>query len=279
MPGNIVAGNPIHMMMPRRTLIQKGLVKGVSLITAMGERVAAGTTITGEDIWRGNDLSNTPAIPGSKIEIPTPAIAGEQMTFISEDDADNGATATGILTLTMEYIQAVTGEEKIEIITLDGTTPVNTVAEDIMFVNDLCALTVGSNGVAEGNIRFYRQTDNTRVYGLIEAGGNKYLVPHRMVPGGKTLMNVFWHAHESNGKRAYTRLRATISKGVNGRTVNNPGIFCFVANSALNTHGTGGVPVYDYFPAFSILKASIWPAAAAGGADIAVQWEGELHTN
>ncbi|GAG86698.1 unnamed protein product, partial [marine sediment metagenome] len=82
------------------------------------------------------------------------------MTFISENNADNGATATGVLTLRMEYLDAA-GDEQTEDITMNGTTGVNTTATDIRFINDLYSLTVGSNGVAEGNIRVYKTGADT----------------------------------------------------------------------------------------------------------------------
>jgi len=37
--------------------VQMGLVTGHKVMRGMGEREAIGTTATGEDLWRGNELS------------------------------------------------------------------------------------------------------------------------------------------------------------------------------------------------------------------------------
>jgi len=145
---NNVIGNPYYF----RTEVGKRTLAGWKPICGMGERESIGTTATGEDVWRGNEL--TPA-PTSTVTVPTPAEAGEQMTIVSEGDADNGATATGALTIRVCYLDAA-GAEQEEDVTLDGTTPVNTVATDIRFVNDFHTVTVGSNGVAEGHIKIYK---------------------------------------------------------------------------------------------------------------------------
>jgi len=68
----------------------------------LGERESMGTTATGEDVWRGNELSPAPT---SDVQIPTPAGAGEQMTLVSESNADNGATVTGVLTVKLHYVE------------------------------------------------------------------------------------------------------------------------------------------------------------------------------
>ncbi len=82
-----------------KTQVALGNVPGWAIMNAMGESEDMATTATGEDIWRGNDL--TPA-PTSTTTIPTPSPAGEQMTVVSESNADNGATVTGVLTARIE---------------------------------------------------------------------------------------------------------------------------------------------------------------------------------
>ena len=83
------------------TEILRGNISGLSMFSAMGERESIGTTLTGEDLWRGNQL--TPA-PTSHILIPTPADAGEQMTIVSEDADDDGdPVGTGARTVRIHY--------------------------------------------------------------------------------------------------------------------------------------------------------------------------------
>ena len=248
--------------------VAAGNVPGSSIMRAIGERINVGTTPAGEDIWRGNDLSSTPAAPGSTTSIPDPSSSGEQMTFISESDADNGATATGVLTLRIFYIDAA-GAEQTEDLTMDGVAEVDTIATDIRYINDVCSLTVGSNGVAVGNIRWYRTGTNTRVYGMIAAGGNKSLVPHRMVPAGKALILKGWHAEEGRGQRINVRIRSTDVDGVLA-----PGVYCFKDTAFVNRSSLGELPLNEKIPALSIVKVSGWAVVVAG--DVGCSWWGEV---
>lgn len=240
----------------------------------LGERDSIGTTAGGEDLWRGNELSSTPAAPGSHTVIPAPADAGEQMTLISENDADNGATATGILTLVLSYLDAA-GDAQFEIVTMNGTTAVDTVATDIRFVQDMQSLTVGSGGVAAGNIRIYRKITNTRVYSMIAAGGNQDLVPHKMVPRAKTLYLKRWLCSEaSNAKRCHMRLRADCDN--EHPPVRQAGVFLFKSTVALDSAAVPTELAYS-IPALSIVKVS--GQADVSGAELAVHWWGMLVDN
>lgn len=251
--------------------VAKGNVAGHSIMRGVGERDSVGTTAAGEDVWRGNELSATPAALGSHTVIPAPADAGEQMTIISESNADNGATATGALTVTITYLDG-TGVEQSEIVTMNGTTGVDTVATDIRFIQDLQVLTVGSNTGAEGHIRIYRKADNTRVYSMITAGGNHSLVPHKMIPLGKTLYVEHWMFGEaSTNKRCRVRLRADCNDAV--PPVRQHNVFLFKSVAALNS-AIGVMDVIIAVPALSMVKASAH--AEVSGAEISVHWWGVL---
>ena len=247
--------------------ISRGRTPGQRVVRKKGERESFGTTVTGEDIWRGNEL--TPA-PTSHTTVPHPPDVGEQMTVVSESNADNGATATGVLTVRIDYIDAA-GAEQTEDVTLNGTTPVNTVATDIRFVNDFYALTVGSNGVAEDHIKIYAQTDSGLVYSMIAKGGNKGLVPLWMVPAGKTLHIHSWSCGEGNNKRLTVRLRATCTP--DGDTL-LPGVFLFKYVAYVNQTHTGDMTVSCKVPALAIVKASGWASAING--EVSVHWWGVL---
>jgi hypothetical protein len=242
-----------------------GNVSGRTIMSAIGERESMGTTAQGEDIWRGNDLAPAPT---SHTTIPTPPAGGEQMTVVSEDDADNGATTTGVLTIRIHYLD-LNGDEQTEDVTLDGTTPVDTVATNIRFVNDMYALTVGSNGVAEGHIKIYAKSDSGLVYNMIAEGGNKSMVPHRMVPKDKTLILRGWHATEGNNKRCAFRIRST---DMNGTLIS--GVFCFKGVAYLNQSTSGELQLAVPVPALSIVKVSGWATALL--AEASCGWWGYL---
>jgi len=231
--------------------VGKGDVPGTTTMSAMGEFESGNIDAAGEDVCRWEDVSG-PA------RLPTPAAGGEQMTLVSDDNADNGATATGVLTVKIHYLDA-TGAEQTETVTMNGTTGVDTAATNIRFVNDMYALTVGSNGVAEGNITIIKKGGAiaTDLYNMIALGGNKSLVPHRMVPLNKTLYLMGWHATEATATaRCAFRLRST---DMNGVLI--PGVFCFKDVLYLNADSEevelDAIPV----PALSIVKVSGWSDA------------------
>ena len=247
--------------------VGKGQVEGTTTMSAMGEYESGNVDADGQDVCRHEDV-------GGPVRLPQPPDVGEQMTLQSTSQADNGTSTTGALTVRIEYLDA-DGVEQTEDVTLNGTTIVNTVATNIRFVNDMYTLTVGSNGVAEGNItiRAFGGAVATDMYNMIALGGNKSLVPHRMVPLGKTLYLMQWHCAEANNKRAVFRLRST---DMNGVII--PGVFCFKDTCYVNGNPSGplqldAVPV----PALSIVKVSYW--ASATGGEGSCGWWGYLCTN
>lgn len=263
--------NNVRPISDYMTEVQAGNIPGHRIMRGLGEREAIQVTAAGEDIWRGNELSATPQAPGSHISVPVPAEAGERMTLVSESDADNGATDTGIQTLVMSYVDGL-GDEQAEIVTMNGTTQVDTGATNVRFVQDLQALAVGSGGVAAGNIRIFRATDETRVYSMIAAGGNQSLVPHKMVPRGKTLQLKKWIPTEASfQKRVFVRLRADCNNAV--PPVRQAGVFLFKSTMGLNSSGSLADLAYAV-PALSVVKVSAW--ALSVSAEIAVHWWGVL---
>lgn len=251
--------------------VAKGNVAGHAIMRGMGERDSIGTTVQGEDLWRGNELSSVPSAPASDTKIPVPADAGEQMTVISESDADNGATATGALTIVISYLDAA-GNEQTTTVTMNGTTAVDLTPSDVRFVQDMQVATVGSNGVTEGNIRIYKKTDSTLVYSMIEAGGNQSLVPAKMVPLGKTLYLARWICSEaSNAKRCRARLRADCTNAM--PPVRQAGVFLFKSAMALDSAAAMMDLAYA-IPALSIVTVSGWTQIT--GAELSVHWWGVL---
>lgn len=231
----------------QKLAVLKGDVAKHEIWTALGERGSIGTTVTGEDIWLGTATS-----------IPTPPSIGEQMTLVSSNNADNGATATGVLTVRIHYLDG-SGVQQTEDVTMNGTTIVSTVATDISFVNDLYSLTVGSNGVAEGNIIIYKFGAATTIYNMIGVGGNKSLVPHRKVPAAHRLILMGWTAAESKDKEVSFRIRSTDMFGVL-----IAGVFCFKDIQLLSKSTTGSIDLGYEIPALSIIKVSAWGVVTGG---------------
>lgn len=254
--------------------IARGNIAGQRIMRGLGERDSVQTTAAGEDLWRGNELSATPSALTSHTAIPTPADAGEQMTVISESNADNGATATGALTMEVSYLDA-SGNERLTIVTLNGTTAVDLTPSDVRFVQDMQVLTAGSAGVTAGNIRIYKKSNAALVYSMIAAGGNQSLVPNKMVPANKTLYPLKWVGSEATqSKRCRIRLRADCDNSV--PPIRQQGVFLFKSIMALDS----SVAPFDLayaIPELSVVKVSAW--ASVGGAELCVHWWGVLVDN
>jgi len=246
------------------TEVARGNIAGSSIMSAMGERKSIQTTTAGEDIWLGNEL--TPA-PTSHTSIPTPDSAGEQMTIVSESGND-AAAGTGARTVEVHYIDAA-GAQQSEVVELNGTGDADTVATDIRYVNDFHVVTAGTGLVTAGNVKIYKKGTVGLVYNMIAQGGNKSLVPNRMVPVGYKLVIKSWHTEEAQDKRVNVRLRATS----NANTVLTD-VFLFKDTTFLKKNASGALPLNILVPALAIVKVSGW--AIQANAEVGCSWWGEL---
>ena len=198
------SGRPRISMVDYKHEISAGNLTGHISLPGFGERDSIQVPVggIGEDMWEG--LATV---------IPHPPVAGERMTIVSDDVADD-SVGIGIQTIRIQYIQASDGQEAIEDIIMDGTTPVHTDATDIAFVNHMFATSVGSNGVAVGDINIYKFGDAATIYNRIIAGGNKDLTCAIRVPTGKTYFINEWHCSVTGNKPTAVRLRSTDWNGV-----------------------------------------------------------------
>lgn len=123
---------------------------------------------------------------GSVYAFPT---AGIQMRVLSAS-ANDTAAGTGVRQVKITYLDT-SWNEQTETITMNGVTPVNTVATNIFRVNDIRAVTVGTGLVAAGNIQL-QNTAGTVIYAKITANGNVCRQAIYTVPLGKTLYIDNW---------------------------------------------------------------------------------------
>jgi hypothetical protein len=91
------------------------------------------------------------------------------MEVVSTDNTNDKAAGTGVLTVGIYYLDDAFAE-KSAFVTLDGTTPVVTVASDIYRVIEFVATTTGTSKVAAGTISLRNSTDHTTIYAQIAAG-------------------------------------------------------------------------------------------------------------
>ncbi|MDD1616299.1 MAG: hypothetical protein LUQ28_07295 [Methylococcaceae bacterium] len=150
--------------------IARGNVAGAEPFAAYGRYVATGAT-TNHIIWPDGDYN-----------IPPPT--GVQMSIVSTSANDDGSpVGTGIRTMDIHYLDD-TLTPQVENITLNGLTPVLTVATNIRFIQCMHMLTVGSLKTAAGVVT---ASNSAIVYSQIDAGSRRCAASARMVPKGKKL--------------------------------------------------------------------------------------------
>lgn len=230
---------------------------------SLGEREGLAAVVQGEDIWMGTASS-----------VPLPPGGGEQMTIASTSPNDASGN-TGVREVRIEYLDG-SGLEATETKVLTGTTPVNTTATDITFVNAIHAIDVGSNGVAEGDITIYKLATPAVVYDMIKMGGNMSLTVNYKVPSDKTLHLTGWAASVSGkDKRATLRLRATQRAGVV-----YPGVFLFIDSfNLMQSSNRNKFDPYIPIPSNAVIKVSGWVDAPDAGAFVSASLQGYLVDN
>lgn len=238
-------------------LIGTGAIPGYSLFRGWGQRMGTSTSVIGDDVWEG---------VATNIPLPNQTV-GEQMTLVSTSALD-GVSGTGILTVDIHYLD-VAGNPQSEIVTMNGVTPVNTVATNIRFVQAIHANSVGTNGFSVGAITIYKLATPATIYNEISIGNNLSLSSARMIPLGKTFYLKGISFCGSSGKSLSVRLKATSTF----EDVLLPGVFlqklaCFLLNSTC----VKSFPIPLKFPALCILKCTVYSAQAGG--DIATSYDG-----
>ncbi len=175
--------------------IAQGDVPGHFQMNAFGDLVASGSTVY--DVWRGPTAIK-----------PGPVYGGYRGSVVSTNAADSAAGA-GVRRVRIQYLNTA-GALLTEDVTLNGTTPVLTVATNIMFVECMHSIENGTyGGVAIGDITI---RNGATVMNLLAAGGNRCTSAHRMVPLGKTLYITGWagsSAASTSSKRTVIKLRTT----------------------------------------------------------------------
>lgn len=246
-----------QLVMDYRTAISLEAMSGHTAFRAIGRRTALAITVGGDDIWEGAAV----AVP-----FPNQAV-GEQMTLVSTSANDTSA-GSGSQQVNVHYIDAA-GNEATEIVTMNGVTPVNTVATNIRFVQYMHTQRVAALGnVAAGDITIYRTGDAARIYNVIKTGGNISLNAHRMVPAGKTFHATNIKGDATDNKAVSVRLRATCDY----EGVLTPNIFIFNEIFELYNSSVGiTLELPRSFPAFCIIKGTAVSTSAGGTASLSYE--------
>ncbi len=136
--------------------------------------------------------------------LPMPFTAG--VVEIVSASASDAAAGTGVQSITIDGIDAA-GARQIEIVTLNGTTPVQTTGS-YTHINIAYAETIGSAKSAVGNITFQSVGGGT-VYTRITAGEAMTRHAKFLVPTGKQLIVIEWLASDAS-KETLLQLQTTM---------------------------------------------------------------------
>lgn len=199
-PLNLTAGRTADAIMvrslPDGVDVPLGRVGGFESVIKWGHNSDIDTTTDPEDVWETGGLMNWPT-------------AAAVCAVSSGSDADNGGTATGALTLTIEGLDA-NWDEQSETITLNGTGTVNT-ANSYIRINRAFVASVGTyhsanTGAITGTIGGSNMFTITAGTGQTQLG--RYSVPNNrtfllrqldiLVGSTKTATVKMWRAANAN---------------------------------------------------------------------------------
>lgn len=170
------------------------------------------------DLWGG---------PTALYVFPTAPV---QMAMVSTS-ANDTANGTGVRAVRIHYLDH-NYQPQVTDVTLNGLTPVLTTPTDILRVNGLHAIAVGSNVIAVGNISL---TNNGTTYGFISAGDNTARQAIFTVPDGVWGYIDHWQASSGSSGNHFcqTILAATTHDGVIF-----PGVFLLQDEQGTQNNGT-----------------------------------------
>lgn len=222
----------------------------------------------------------SPAVNNSRVDVtnignatsvsyvfPASAI---QMAIVSSS-ANDAAAGTGIRTVRIHYLDANYAVQT-EDITLNGTTPVNTVATNIIRVNGIHALTVGSTGYAVGNISL-TSVGGATTYAFIYASYSSSRNAVFTIPAGKT--GYLTHFNATEGTAAGTHYtRFTLAATCHDNTL-LPGVFIGQDEiAALNGASSINYDIPIVLPAKTDVKVSAISDSGAANAMCTAHFSG-----
>lgn len=239
------------------TAIGLGNVENHSHFGGKGRRDTLATTAGGDDI---SDLAS--------VSIPFPNQAGEQMTIVS-DSVNDTASGSGARTVKVHYLDA-SGNYTHEFVTLNGTTPVNTVATNIRFVQEFTVQTLASFGGSNaGNITIYSTATPANIFCRILAGNNISLSSARMVPNGHD----FWLTNITVSATASKAISVRLTATCDHAGIYTEGVFQF--NEIVECQDFG-MPIHlripRKIPSLSIIKGKAVSTQAGGS--VAISYDG-----
>lgn len=194
------------------TAVSRGDVYNAEPFGGYGEISTAGA-VTDQIIWPDGAYTLPPAV-------------GVQMSLVSTSASD-AAAGTGIRTVDIHYLNASLVPQ-VETVTLNGLTPVLTVATDIRFIQCMHMRTYGSGKKAAGTIT---ATNTAVIYAQINTGAVRCTSSVRMVPAGKKLFINGLSGGSSSPTAAASAIIRVCSTHFNGHDYSADSIFIPTASA------------------------------------------------
>jgi hypothetical protein len=202
--------------------VSRGAVVGARNTGGYGEKVTSGAD--SGVLWSNGTYSFPPA-------------AGVQLSVVSTS-ANDTAAGTGVRQIVISYLDA-TLVEHTEVVTLNGLTPVLTVATDVRFIQTAFAVAVGSGQKAAGVVSMSASAVS---YSEIPVGHLRESAATRMVPKGKKIFVTSAFAGSISGTAAAKTIVRLGTPTLGGFDLTTSGVFVPVLSAAFQD-SSGGLTV------------------------------------
>lgn len=212
--------------------------------------MSTGITNTPVDLWEGP----TP-------NYVFPPAGGIQMSVVSTN-ANDTLAGTGAQKVHIHYLDNLYVEHE-EILSMNGVTPVNTVATNIFRINGFHSIQVGTGGTTAGNISL-TSIGGATTYGILIAGFNTSKLGIYTVPAGKTGYISHWQAAAGSATGSHftqIHMQATTHLGALWSGV-------FIIQDMMSCLNGGNVASFDIpipIPATADIKLKATGDAASSG--------------
>jgi hypothetical protein len=199
--------------------IARGNVRGAYPVSAYGKLIASSSST--RTLVQTQD--------GTTLHVPQSV----QMALVSSsvNDTDGGS---GVRTVVVEYLNGDL-DYSFELVTLNGTTPVNMLATDVRWVYAVHMATAGNGGVAAGSITV---TNGGNTYAQMTAGQRSSHSSFYRVPRNKTLYVSSMYGGSSSGTAATSVLLEFCTSQIDGLNQQETGLVYSQAGIALQDNST-----------------------------------------